>query len=648
MLKLSRPSFRTPIVAVVLMLIGLLLLSACAAPSLPSGSGATGQGAATPVVETAAPTANTDTGQPAAGSDVRSKGAADAKVTIVEYSDYQCPFCSRWIAETYPTILKDYIDAGKVRLEFRDFPLESIHPNAKAGAVAARCAGEENKYFAMHDKLFGGQNDWASLSDPSEKFKGYAKEIGLDEAAFAACLTSGKFDQSIAQDLQAGQAAGVTGTPSFVVNGSLIVGAQPLSVFKQALDTLLAGGTLAQPTAVAQGPQPTPAPVNIPTQGAPVKGDPNAPMTIVEYSDFQCPFCSRFTVQTLPTLLKEYIDTGKAKMVFKDFPLQSIHPNAEKAAEAARCVRELGKGDDAFWAMHDKLFASQAEWASSAAADAAKKFSGYAAAIGVDAAAFDTCLASGKHAAGIQTDLNEGIQFGVQGTPSFFLDGQIFVGAQPIENFRQAIAMVQKGLNIVPTPAPTATPEPTPAPLTEDIPLDNAAGIKGDPKAPVVIVEYTDYQCPYCQRHFSQVWPRLQSYIDEGKVLYALKDFPLSSIHPQAEKAAEAARCAGEQKAYWEMHELLFSNQQQWAGQEATAVNTFKSFAGQLKLDQATFDKCLDSGKYAEAINATLQEGVKYGVRGTPGFYINRQPLPGAYPFEAFQQLIEAALAAKQ
>lgn len=634
MKSLSMWSRRRLFVAASVLMIGLFLVSACAAPGLPSAPAVPQPG------EANAPAAG-DTGSnpPAAPSDPRSKGADGAPVTIVEYSDFQCPYCSRWVQQTYPALIDEYIDTGKVQLQFRDFPLSQIHPNAQIAAVASRCAAEQDAFWPMHDKLFGSQNEWSGLADPKETFGSYASALGMDQAAFATCLASGKFDAEIQADLQAGQSAGVTGTPSFLINGELIVGAQPTNVFQQAIETVLAGGTLAaaQPTAAPAGPA---KPLDVPLGDAPVKGDPNAPLTIVEYSDFQCPYCSRFTADTLGTLLDEYVTTGKAKLVFKDFPLEQIHPQAAKAAEAARCVRELG-GDEAFWSMHDKLFAGQQEWSGNTAA--VDVFAKYAGEVGVDAAAVKTCVDSGKHTAAVQADLQEGIQLGVQGTPTFFLNGQSFVGAQPIDNFRYALAMVERGESIA---TPTPEPTPTPAPLTEDIPLEDAAGIKGSAKAPITIVEYTDYQCPYCERHFQQVLPELQKYIDNGTVRYALKDFPLTQIHPQALKAAQAARCAGDQDYYWQMHDLLFQNQGEWSGQ-ATAADLFKGYAKQLELDQAAFDQCLDSDKHVDVIGANEQEGLGYGIRGTPGFFVNRTLLPGAYPIEAFEQLIQQELQAK-
>lgn len=620
------------IVAVAAFLLVLtLFVAACSAPIGPVGGDPMG-------TAIAAPAAGSVSNEGDFAEDPRSKGQADAPLTIIEYSDFQCPYCSRWVEQTYPTILKEYIETGKARLQFRDFPLD-FHQNAHAAAVASRCAAEQGAYWEMHDKLFGNQSQWSELADASETFAGYAAELGLDREQFTQCLSSGRFDDAIQRDMQAGQAAGVSGTPSFVINGQLLVGAQPTDNFRAALETILAGGSIAEPTPVPAEPG---KPVDIPLGDAPVKGDPNAPLTIVEYSDYQCPFCSRFVLQTLPSLLQEYIDTGKAKLVFKDFPLESIHPQAVAAAEAARCVRELAGSDEAYWQMHDRLFQGQEQW--SGQENAAEVFGGYAQEIGVDGSAFASCLSSGKYTAAVQADFEEGIGFGVQGTPTFFINGQIFVGAQPLQNFQQAIATVESGGNIIPPPQPTPTPVPTPAPLPGPVPLEDAAGIKGDPNAPVTIVEYSDYQCPFCQRHFQQTMPELQKYIDAGTVKYVFKDFPLIQIHPQALKAAEAARCAGEQNAYWPMHDALFTNQQQWSGQ-ANAGDLFKGFAKELGLDDAAFAACLDSGKFQDVIEANLQEGVGFGVRGTPGFFVNLTPLPGAYPIEAFQQLIEAELA---
>jgi protein-disulfide isomerase len=125
------------------------------------------------------------------------------------------------------------------------------------------------------------------------------------------------------------------------------------------------------------------------------------------------------------------------------------------------------------------------------------------------------------------------------------------------------------------------------------------------------------------------------------------RNFPLYSIHPQAQKAAEAAECAGEQGSYWEMHELLFETQQSWAG-SPDAVNTFKGLAGDLELDQAKFDACLDNGDYTDKVTADYQEGVSVGVTGTPAFRINGIALSGAQPFQAFQQQIDYLLAGGQ
>ena len=161
-----------------------------------------------------------------------------------------------------------------------------------------------------------------------------------------------------------------------------------------------------------------------------VLGDINAPITIIEFSDYECPFCARFYSNTLPQLKKEYIDTGKVRLIYRDFPL-SFHQDAQKAAEATEIARELG-GEGKFWEMHDKIFENQQ-------AIAIEDLLGYAEEIGLNKNKFEEILNSNKYQNEVQKDFQDGQKAGVQGTPTFFINGQILVGAQPFEAFKQII-----------------------------------------------------------------------------------------------------------------------------------------------------------------------------------------------------------------
>ena len=172
----------------------------------------------------------------------------------------------------------------------------------------------------------------------------------------------------------------------------------------------------------------------------PVKGNPNAPVTIVEYSDFQCPFCLRFFQQTLPLIEKNYIDTGKIKFVYKDLPLDSLHPNARAAHIAAECADEQGK----FWKYHDVLFKKQPQWSSLASSELQNKFTEFATDMGLKAAKFKSCMQSPNIADEVNKDTLEAASYGATGTPTFFIgneeDGFVkLVGAQPYQSFQAVI-----------------------------------------------------------------------------------------------------------------------------------------------------------------------------------------------------------------
>ena len=177
---------------------------------------------------------------------------------------------------------------------------------------------------------------------------------------------------------------------------------------------------------------------------------------------------------------------------------------------------------------------------------------------------------------------------------------------------------------------------------------------KGKNDARLTLVEFTDYQCPYCARHTRGVLPKLEKeFIDTGKVRYVLKDFPLSSIHPYAAKAHEAAHCAGEQSKYWEMHDQLFANQK---ALQADKLAGYAEAAG--VSDGKAFQTCVDNGKYSKLTKESMAEGTKAGVRGTPSFLLGVSEaggtvkalklIRGAQPYLLFQQQIQALLTPKK
>src|SRR4030067_994719 len=172
------------------------------------------------------------------------KGKTDAPVTIIEFSDYQCPFCGRFVKNTFPEIAQKYIDTGKVKYIFRDYPLD-FHKLAPKASEAANCAGDKGKYWEMHDKLFDNQSALTL-----DNLRQYAKDIGLDADSFNTCIDSGKHAAEITKDFEDGKKAMVSGTPSFIIGktqsgkkeivGKKIVGARPFSSFEQVIEQLLA------------------------------------------------------------------------------------------------------------------------------------------------------------------------------------------------------------------------------------------------------------------------------------------------------------------------------------------------------------------------------------------------------------------------
>lgn len=172
------------------------------------------------------------------------KGDKKAPVVLVEFSDYQCPFCARHVRETVPQIEREYVQTGKLRYAFRNYPLEAIHPQAFKAAEASLCAGEQGKFWQMHDQLFANQRALRP-----EDLHRHAQTIGLNVARFRQCLESGKYAGKVRQDQSDGQKVGIRGTPYFAIGypdgndrvkvAKIISGAYPFQSFKEAIDSLL-------------------------------------------------------------------------------------------------------------------------------------------------------------------------------------------------------------------------------------------------------------------------------------------------------------------------------------------------------------------------------------------------------------------------
>jgi protein-disulfide isomerase len=309
---------------------------------------------------------------------------------------------------------------------------------ATAFQAAARQGAD--KAWKLHDKMY--ENNTALTRADIEK---YAGEVGLNVARWKKDWDDPKIKDEVSQDSKTGTALGASGTPTFFINGRQLVGAQPADAFQKIIDdeikeadALIKKGTplkdvytkrietaaLAPPPAPAGAPDDQGGKFDVKVGDAPVKGPASAPITLVAWSDFQCPFCSR-AVPTVRQLEQDY--KGKIRIAFKQFPLP-FHDKAHLAAEAALAAHAQGK----FWEMHDKLFANQQ------ALDR-PSLEKYAQELGLDMTKFKAALDSGKFKDKVDAEDKEGAAFGVTGTPTFFINGTRLVGAQPIEAFKAAI-----------------------------------------------------------------------------------------------------------------------------------------------------------------------------------------------------------------
>jgi protein-disulfide isomerase len=592
-------------------------------------------------------------------------GNRDAPVTIVQFSDFQCPFCSR-VEPTMDQVRSTY-GPDKVRIIWKNNPL-SFHPNAKPAAEAAegvfQLKGNE-AFWKFHETAFKNQ---AKLS--RESYEQWAQQTGVDMAKFKAGLDSHKWAEKVDKDEAEGKQVGVNGTPAAFVNGVSVSGAQPFDKFKAVIDQELqkaqakiASGTPKSHVYVAMSQEnkknaPAAAPdakgddknnpkedtttvFKVPVGNSAILGSPNALVTIIEFSDFQCPYCKRVE-PSLKTVRDKYGD--KVRLVWRNEPLP-FHNRAEPAAELALEAR-AEKGDKGFWDVHDRLFDSQPKLddpdLEKVATDA-----------GLNIDKVRDAIKNHKYKSLIDADADAADDAQASGTPHFFIDGRRLVGAQPPEKFQAIIdeeitkaqgllakGVAQKDLydQLIKDGKGTSEPE------KKQVALSPNAPARGNMNAKVVIQEFSDFQCPYCKRAEDSVNEVMKNYGEKIKFVWRNKPLPM---HPDAPLAAQAAMEAYKQKgndAFWKMHDLLYANQPSQQSQDGLKRDHLEQYAQQLGLNMDKFKAALDNQAHKAEVDADAKAGDDAGISGTPAFIINGYFINGAQPYPKFRKLIERAL----
>ena len=580
-------------------------------------------------------------------------GSRTAPVTIVHFSDFQCPFCSR--VDTSMQQIKTTYGPDKVRIIWKNEPLP-MHPNAKPAAEAAMgvfALKGNDAFWKFHDTAFHNQKE---LGDAS--YEQWAKDAGVDIAKFKAGLSAHTWAKKVEEDHQLAQKLGVNGTPASFINGVSLSGAQPFEKFKAVIDQELkkaeakiASGTPKDKIYVAMSEEnkknapaeeenekeDTKSVFKVPVEKSPVKGNPNALVTIVEFSDFQCPYCKKVE-PTLKAVMDKYGD--KVRLVWKNEPLP-FHPRAEPAAEVAMEAR-AEKGNDGFWAAHDKLFESQPKLDDTDLENVAQS-------LGLNMDKVRDAMKTHKYKPLLDNDTDLSEDFQASGTPHFFINGHRLVGAQPEEKFDKVIDDEIKHAQ------DSAARREAGGALRRARQGRQRSGGRGEERRSAFAERAREGQPPSEGRHpgvFRLPMPILQ----EGRRLGSgsheelrrqgeVRLEKLPARLPPRRAARRGSRDGSVQTerhdGFWTMHDKLYAAQ---GTPEGIKRENLEKLAQEQGLDMAKFKNALDNSTHKAEIDADTAAGKAVGVSGTPAFFINGYSLSGAQPFPKFRKLIEKAM----
>ena len=588
------------------------------------------------------------------------RGPQDAPVTIINFSDFQCPFSKRNV-DMMEGVLKRY--NGKVRYVFKHFPL-SFHKWAKPASLAAIAAQNQGKFWEYYAKLY---SDVKNINE--ETIVAYAKDLKLDMDKFNADRTSAETAAKIQADIAQGTLFGVRGTPTLFVNGVRIVGANNAKLEDAIVKQLVVGEQLKakgvkdpyseivkngrtkfippkrEPPAVSQDV----CKVEIPAH-APIWGAEDALVTIVLFDDFECPFCSRL-YNTYEQLKKDY--DGKIRIAFVNLPL-GFHKKAREAAYAGVAAHRQGK----FWEVYSFLFTRQKEW--NKTENFKEWLESQKAELPVDWEQFKKDMESKNTEDIVAEDLKTANSIGLRGTPASFINGRFISGALPIESFKKVIdeelqkaegkglkgdalyrEIIKDGKPAVAKVNGNRADKEDPNKVY-DVKLSGKEAVKGAKDPKVTIIEFSDFQCPFCSKAFTTVENVAGKYKNDVKIVY--KNLPLVNFHKEAKPAALVAHAVknlyGDEK-FFELASILYAKQNEWKN------NSEEKFAAYVKEIGADWEKVKAEAAKPEteaAVSEDIREAGSHNLRAVPAFFVNGKKVGGAKPAEFFENMIDSMI----
>ena len=592
------------------------------------------------------------------------RGPKDAPVTVVNFSDFQCPFSKRSI-DLMESVMKRY--DGRVRYVFKHFPL-SFHKMAKPASYAAVAAQNQGKFWEYYTKLY---SDVKNISE--ETIVAYAKELKLDMDKFNADRVSPETAAKVQADISQGTLFGVRGTPTMFINGVRIVGANSAKIEEVVAQQIVVGEQLKakgvkepyseivkngltkfippkrEPPAVSHDVYK----IEIPAH-APVWGDKDALVTLVLFDDFECPFCSRL-YGTYEQLKKDY--EGKIRIAFVNLPL-GFHKKAKDAACLAAAAHKQGK----FWEMYSFLFTRQKEW--SHALDFKTWLGEHAAELPADWETLKKDMESRSILNLVEEDIKSAASRGLRATPASFVNGRFISGALPIDSFKKVIdeelkkaegqplkgdalyrEIIKDGKPAVAKTNGNKAEKKDDPNKVHSIKLTGKEAAKGSRNPKVTIVEFSDFQCPFCSKANSTVNSVVEKYKNDVRLVY--KNFPLGS-HRDAKTASLFARAVkniyGDEK-FFKVADILYSRQKEWQGK---TDEKFEAYAKEIGADWAKVKAEIAKPETEAAVSEDIQEAANQNLRSVPAFFVNGKKIGGSQQAEFFESVIESLIKGKK